>query len=30
MNNYKITVLRGDGIGPEIVDECTKVLDKAG
>jgi 3-isopropylmalate dehydrogenase len=30
MNNYKITVLRGDGIGPEIVDECIKVLDKAG
>ena len=30
MNNYKITVLRGDGIGPEIVNECTKVLDKAG
>lgn len=30
MNNYKITVLKGDGIGPEIVDECTKVLDAAG
>ncbi|MGN0534214.1 MAG: 3-isopropylmalate dehydrogenase [Eubacterium sp.] len=30
MNNYKITVLRGDGIGPEIVDECIKVLNKAG
>lgn len=30
MNNYKITVLKGDGIGPEIVDECIKVLDKAG
>ena len=30
MKNYKITVLRGDGIGPEIVDECIKVLDKAG
>lgn len=30
MNNYKITVLRGDGIGPEIVDECIKVLDRAG
>ncbi len=30
MNNYKITVLKGDGIGPEIVDECLKVLDTAG
>lgn len=30
MNTYKITVLKGDGIGPEIVDECIKVLDKAG
>lgn len=30
MKKYKITVLRGDGIGPEIVDECIKVLDKAG
>lgn len=30
MKNYKITVLKGDGIGPEIVDECLKVLDKAG
>ncbi len=30
MNNYKITVLKGDGIGPEIVDECIKVLDAAG
>lgn len=30
MNKYKITVLKGDGIGPEIVDECIKVLDKAG
>ena len=28
MKNYKITVLRGDGIGPEIVNECIKVLDK--
>ena len=27
MKNYKITVLRGDGIGPEIVNECIKVLD---
>ena len=30
MENYKITVLKGDGIGPEIVDECIKVLDAAG
>lgn len=30
MRNYKITVLKGDGIGPEIVDECIKVLNKAG
>ncbi len=30
MNNYKVTVLKGDGIGPEIVDECIKVLDAAG
>ena len=30
MKKYKITVLRGDGIGPEIVNECIKVLDKAG
>ena len=26
----QIAVIRGDGIGPEIVDECIKVLDKAG
>ena len=30
MNEYRITVLKGDGIGPETVDECTKVLDAAG
>lgn len=30
MNNYKVTVLKGDGIGPEIVDECIKVLNAAG
>ena len=30
MKNYKITVLKGDGIGPEIVDECVKVLDNEG
>ena len=27
MNSYKITVIKGDGIGPEIVDEAIKVLD---
>ena len=25
---YKIAVLKGDGIGPEIVDVTTKVLEK--
>lgn len=30
MKDYNITVLKGDGIGPEIVDECIKVLDKTG
>ena len=29
MNNYKITLLKGDGIGPEIVNQAVKVLDKA-
>ena len=28
--NYKITVLPGDGIGPEVVGEALKVLDKVG
>ena len=28
--NYKIAVLKGDGIGPEIVDEAVKVLNKVG
>ncbi len=28
MNQYKITLLKGDGIGPEIVDEAVKVLNK--
>ncbi len=28
--NKKITVLKGDGIGPEIVDEALKVLDRVG
>ena len=30
MKQYKITLLRGDGIGPEIVAEALKVLDAAG
>ncbi len=29
MNTYHITLLRGDGIGPEIVREAVKVLDAA-
>lgn len=28
--NYKIALLKGDGIGPEIVDEAVKVLDRIG
>jgi 3-isopropylmalate dehydrogenase len=27
MNKYKISIIKGDGIGPEIVDEAMKVLD---
>ena len=27
MKNYKLTVLKGDGIGPEIVNEALKVLE---
>lgn len=27
MKNYKISIIKGDGIGPEIVDEAIKVLD---
>ena len=27
MRNYKIGIIKGDGIGPEIVDEAIKVLD---
>lgn len=27
MNTYNITLLKGDGIGPEIVDQAVKVLD---
>ena len=30
MKEYKIAVLPGDGIGPEIVPEAIKVLDKVG
>ena len=30
MKQYTITLLRGDGIGPEIVAEALKVLDAAG
>ena len=30
VKTYKITLLRGDGIGPEIVGEALKVLDAAG
>ena len=26
MKNYRISVIKGDGIGPEIVDEAIKVL----
>ncbi len=28
MKNYKLAVLKGDGIGPEIVDQAIQVLDK--
>jgi 3-isopropylmalate dehydrogenase len=27
MKNYKITLIKGDGIGPEIIEEAVKVLD---
>ena len=27
MRSYKITLIKGDGIGPEIIDEAVKVLD---
>uniref|UniRef100_UPI003FEFC071 isocitrate/isopropylmalate family dehydrogenase n=1 Tax=Candidatus Fimivicinus sp. TaxID=3056640 RepID=UPI003FEFC071 len=30
MKQYNIVVLRGDGIGPEIVAEAVKVLDAVG
>lgn len=29
MQNYRIAVLKGDGIGPEIVEQAQRVLDKA-
>ena len=28
MADYKIVLLKGDGIGPEIVNQAVKVLDK--
>ena len=28
MEDYKIVLLKGDGIGPEIVNQAVKVLDK--
>ena len=30
MKSYKITLIKGDGIGVEIVDEAVKVLDAVG
>ena len=27
MREYKICVIKGDGIGPEIIDEAIKILD---
>ncbi|NPA74174.1 MAG: 3-isopropylmalate dehydrogenase [Epsilonproteobacteria bacterium] len=30
MKSYNIAVIKGDGIGPEIVDEAIKVLDRVG
>ncbi len=27
MKTYKVAVIKGDGIGPEIIDEAIKVLD---
>ena len=30
MKTYKIVLLKGDGIGPEIVDQAVKALKKAG
>ncbi|MFG6352855.1 MAG: 3-isopropylmalate dehydrogenase, partial [Oscillospiraceae bacterium] len=28
--NFKIALIRGDGIGPEIINETVKVIDKVG
>ena len=28
--NYKIALIRGDGIGPEIVDETVNIIDWVG
>ena len=28
MNNYNVTLIEGDGIGPEIIYETKKVLNK--
>ena len=28
--DYKIAVIRGDGIGPEVMDQAINVLDKVG
>lgn len=28
MKTYNISIIKGDGIGPEIVDEAIKVLDR--
>ncbi len=30
MENYNISLIKGDGIGPEIIDEAVKVLNKIG
>lgn len=30
MSDYKVTLLKGDGIGPEIVNQAVKVLNKTG
>lgn len=27
MSNYKVAIIKGDGIGPEVIDEAKKVLD---
>ena len=30
MNTYKVALLKGDGIGPEIVDSAVRVLEAVG